>query len=412
MKGAFLLFLLYCPRLIFSQQALPLSAELLIKRNDDPAILNDEKLLANSLFKKGYHTWSKDSIINIMLPEVWKERDSITHIYSNKKKHIQYYYANKISAFSNGIKSRFMRGETWKVLADSALKTIPMPETTLLSYSQSANQFLENYIVNELMEVFLQAREHGEYIIGEKFGLPIDTLKKTAEKHGELFLNILYAKAVLPGKLYERYLANQTLNRAGDLDLITAKTIFSQLKKAFPESRFRDVCKKEIALLEASIARNSGNKNIIFIKNPDSIRFLDSLIAPYKGNVVYLDIWGTWCGPCITEISQHTKPLKDHFKDVTQLVFLYLAMESPQDAEKWREFILLHNVTGAHIYKNDKEIEPFWVDLLNTKDVPRSYPTYAIFDRDGKLVTAQAYRPSNGEALYKQLEEVLAKKEN
>src|SRR5690606_23912264 len=106
---------------------------------------------------------------------------------------------------------------------------------------------------NELMEVFLQAREYGEYIIGDKFGLPIDTLKKTAEKHGELFLNILYAKTVLPGKLYERYLANQTLNRAGDLDLITAKTIFIQLKKAFPESRFRDVCKKEISLLETSI---------------------------------------------------------------------------------------------------------------------------------------------------------------
>lgn len=412
MKSFFLFFLLYLPELIFSQKASPPSADLLLKRNNDPAILNDENLLANSLFKKGYHTWSKDPIINIMLPEVWKERDSIIRLYSNKKKNIQYYYTNKISNFSNGIRSQIKRGEAWKVLADTVLKTIPMPEANLLSFSRSANQFLENYVVNELIEVFLQAREHGESVIGEKFGLPVDSLKKTAEKHGETFLSNLYAKAVLPGKLYERYLANQILDNAGNLDLITSKTIFNQLKKTFPKSRFQNICKKEIASLEMSLVKNSDNKNIFFIKNPDNIRSLDSLIAPYKGNVVYLDIWGTWCGPCIAEISRHTKPLKDHFKDAAQLVFLYLAMERPQDAEKWQEFILLNNVTGAHIYKTDKEMEPFWIDLLHTKNVPRSYPTYAIFDRDGKLVTSEAYRPSNGEALYKQLEEVLEKKEN
>ncbi|MGJ7032790.1 hypothetical protein [Niabella hirudinis] len=378
-----------------------------MKRSEDPGILKNAQLLINSLFKKGFHTWGKDSIINRMLPAVWKERDSIAGLYPGKKRNIQYYYANKISAFSNGIKNKPQRGEAWKVLADTALKGVPLPETDLLSYSPSANWFLENYVENELTELFLQARANGELLMEEKLGLPIDTLKKKAEKYGEGFLSIIYAKAVLPDKLYERYLANQTLDRAGDLELVKSQVIFNQLIKEFPRSRFRNICKREISALEAGISKTAGNKNIIFVKNPDSIRSLDSLIAPYKGKVVYLDIWGTWCIPCVAEMSRHTKPLKDHFRNETQVVFLYLAMENPRDIEKWKEFVLLHNVTGNHIYKTDKEIEPFWVDLLNSKDVPRAYPAYAIFDRSGRLVTSQAYRPSNGEALYKQIESVL-----
>lgn len=342
-----------------------------------------------------------------MLPAVWKERDSIAGLYPGKKKNIQYYYANKISAFSNGIKSKPQRGEAWKVLADTVLKAMPLPEINLLSYSPSANLFLENYVENELTELFLQAREQGELLIEKKLGLPIDTIKKRAEKYGEIFLSIIYARAILPEKLYERYLANQTLDRTGDLELVKSQVIFDQLIKEFPGSRLRNVCKREIGSLEADLSKSTGNKNIVFIKNPDSIRSLDSLIAPYKGKVVYLDIWGTWCIPCVAEMSRHTKPLKDHFRNATQLVFLYLAMENPGNIEKWKEFVLLHNVTGNHIYKTDKEIEPFWIGLLNTKDVPRAYPAYAIFDRNGKLVTSQAYRPSNGEALYKQIESVL-----
>lgn len=407
MRRSFLLLLFYFPKLVFSQQAQPLSTQLLIKRNDDPAILRNERLLVNSLFERGYHIWGEDSIINRMLPEVWKERDSISGLYPDKEKNIQYYYANKIFAFSNGIKSKPRKREAWMVLADTALKAMPMPETDLLSYSPAANLFLEHYVMNELTEVFLQARVHGEPLIEEKLGLPIDTLKKTVETYGQPFLSIVYAKAVLPRALYERYLVNQLLDRAGDQELVASRAIFGQLIKAFPGSRFRSLCKREIGSLEASISKSPANKNIVFIRSPNSINSLDSLIAPYKGKVVYLDIWGSWCTPCIAEISRYTRPLKDHFKNVPDVVFLYLAMEKPQDVEKWKERILLHNLTGFHIYKTSEEMEPFWVDLLNTRDVPRAYPAYALFNRSGKLVTSQAYRPSNGEALYKQIESVL-----
>lgn len=77
--------------------------------------------------------------------------------------------------------------------------------------------------------------------------------------------------------------------------------------------------------------------------------------------------------------------------------------------EKWRQFIALHELTGYHLTRTSKTLEAWWEELLGTKDVPRSYPTYMIFDRKGNLVTDQALRPSDGEALYLQLEETLNK---
>lgn len=159
--------------------------------------------------------------------------------------------------------------------------------------------------------------------------------------------------------------------------------------------------------MEQLLAHNAENPDIVFVEHPESIRSVADLIAPYTGKVVYVDLWGTWCGPCVTEMTQYTQALKNRFKDKKDIVFLYLAMEMPFDLKKWKEFILLHNLSGYHLAMTDTDIEPFWVELLGTSDVPRSYPTYMIFDRKGEVVTTGALRPSHGEALYLQLEEVL-----
>ncbi|MCH5715997.1 hypothetical protein [Niabella hibiscisoli] len=68
---------------------------------------------------------------------------------------------------------------------------------------------------------------------------------------------------------------------------------------------------------------------------------------------------------------------------------------------------MLHGIKGFHLNKSEKTIEPFWKDLLGTANISRKYPTYAIINKEGKVLTADAYRPSQAEALYHQLKEAL-----
>lgn len=192
-------------------------------------------------------------------------------------------------------------------------------------------------------------------------------------------------------------------------NLILADLILEELIQHFPMHAAIPKARQEMAELRQLLATNSNHPEIVFIENSDSIGSVAELLVPFAGKVIYLDFWGTWCGPCIQELSLHSQSLKEHFKDQKDLVFLYIAMETPDDHEKWRQFIALNELTGYHLTRTNKTLEPWWEELLGTKNVPRTYPTYMIFDRKGNLVTDQALRPSDGDALYLQLEETLNK---
>jgi thiol-disulfide isomerase/thioredoxin len=61
-------------------------------------------------------------------------------------------------------------------------------------------------------------------------------------------------------------------------------------------------------------------------------------LSDYKGKIVYVDVWGTWCGPCIEEIPDALK-LQEAY-DGKPIVFLYVALEyGKNDIARWRSFI-------------------------------------------------------------------------
>ena len=127
--------------------------------------------------------------------------------------------------------------------------------------------------------------------------------------------------------------------------------------------------------------------NKLVLKSADNLAdlsegeaLLKKILEPYKGKFVLLDIWGTWCNPCKQALSHSTQEyarLKNY-----DIQYLYLANRSPQDS--WENVIKEYNVIGdnvAHYNLPDKQqaaIERY----LGI----RSFPTYKLFNRDGKLI--------------------------
>ncbi|MEL6135434.1 MAG: TlpA disulfide reductase family protein, partial [Bacteroidota bacterium] len=61
-------------------------------------------------------------------------------------------------------------------------------------------------------------------------------------------------------------------------------------------------------------------------------------LSDYKGKIVYLDFWGTWCYPCIQEIP-NALALKEQF-DSDDVVFMYVALEyDEENVANWKNFI-------------------------------------------------------------------------
>ena len=111
----------------------------------------------------------------------------------------------------------------------------------------------------------------------------------------------------------------------------------------------------------------------------DGKAILDKLVAPYKGKIVYLDIWGTWCTPCKNKLKKSHK-LKEELKDY-DIVYLYLANNSEEDS--WKNVIGEYNLTEPNcVHYNLPEEQQ---DAIEQYVELTGYPTYRLIDRQGGL---------------------------
>ena len=111
----------------------------------------------------------------------------------------------------------------------------------------------------------------------------------------------------------------------------------------------------------------------------DGEKIFRKIIEPYKGRIVYLDIWGTWCGPCKSNLKESWK-VKEALKDY-DIVYLYLCNRSSD--ESWKNVIKEYDLTGPNcIHYNLPEDQQSAIEhYLNVN----SFPTYKLIDKQGNI---------------------------
>ena len=135
----------------------------------------------------------------------------------------------------------------------------------------------------------------------------------------------------------------------------------------------------------------------------DGKEIFQKLIAPYRGEVIYVDIWGTWCGPCQREMT-FLPQLHDAIDDLP-VVCMYLANKSPE--ELWRKASRRFGIDGkdcVNIRLPDNQQRAV-EDFLGVQ----GYPTYLLVAPDGTISTDKAPRPSAASEVRKAIEALLEK---
>ncbi len=135
----------------------------------------------------------------------------------------------------------------------------------------------------------------------------------------------------------------------------------------------------------------------------DADSLASKLLSTYRGKVIYMDIWGTWCAPC-KRYMQYVPAIKEALsgKDV---VFLYLAYASPEEAR--RIVVKEYGIYGENSYHYNLPDEQ--MKLLISKYGIDKYPTYIIFDKEGNMVDGDAPNPGKKEQLLDILNGLLNK---
>jgi thiol-disulfide isomerase/thioredoxin len=107
-----------------------------------------------------------------------------------------------------------------------------------------------------------------------------------------------------------------------------------------------------------------------------------------KGKFVYIDVWATWCGPCIGEIPALKEVEKEyHGKNIE---FVSISIDEKKDHEKWKKMVADKELKGIQLFADNA-----WESDFVKKYAIDGIPRFILIDTEGKIVNADAPRPSD-----------------
>lgn len=147
------------------------------------------------------------------------------------------------------------------------------------------------------------------------------------------------------------------------------------------KARMRDIV--------AKLDKNEKGSPAPIFNLPDTEGKMHSL-KDYRGKVVYIDFWATWCGPCKREIPYMTK-LEEEYAGNTDIVFISVSTDKEADKQKWLDMVKEKGMKGVQLFTGDLK------DQISNPYHINAIPRFVLIDRNGNLVNGDAPRPSSDE---------------
>ena len=163
-----------------------------------------------------------------------------------------------------------------------------------------------------------------------------------------------------------------------------AVEVYKKIKADFPETKPGLNADDTISELSRIAALQKIQKSLTpGTQFPDfTVKDLDGKplsVANYKGNIVLIDFWATWCPPCLRELPNVLAIYeKYHAKG-----FSIIGVSLDQDKETVAGFIKSKNMTWPQYCDGQS-----WQSPLVTKYGISVIPSTFLLDREGKIIAA------------------------
>ena len=178
---------------------------------------------------------------------------------------------------------------------------------------------------------------------------------------------------------------------------ITPETdsIFNSFKETYRQSRYLAALNKTYDEFLALAPGNPAPEFEGLTREGKSVS-----IESLRGKIIYIDVWATWCRPCIAEIPSSIM-LQQKLAKEEGIHFLNVSVDSRRS--DWEKFLDGNSGwTGTHII-----IEPEKVGSLYKAYKFQGIPAYMLLDQAGNIIDLKASRPSD-EKLELEIRQVLA----
>lgn len=278
----------------------------------------------------------------------------------------------KLSALQN-VSEKFKKMENGRIQFDAA--------NTLISYCR--NQAYKNKVPKEEMQAYvadlrkLYQEDIDEYVtIGsDKDYLNIGVFLNVSEE----CIRVI-GEENMDQEIFDFLKALElvyTLGYKGPVaDVLSAK---AKTKKELKTKKYIDAISEAFDKYNLIMPGNSAPE--INMKNREQ-----SLVklSGYKGKVVVIDVWATWCGPCKKE-SPYFEKLAEKYKGNKKMKFISISIDT--NLKAWEKYLAKHEKISEQLVCNRTEFEKY---------ILQGVPRFMVIDKEGKIIDAFAPVPSSG----------------
>lgn len=288
----------------------------------------------------------------------------------------------------------------WKQIKYDLLRDYPIVNEKAFKAKVPAYFKLIERVIGIIKDSIQNERTDPITFVNEWFGEEI-------KKEGKSFRPD--SKNLLTKKIIDRFFTNDIRhylyavlfkNALAEIEMTNLETIYKAYASKYPDSKYLPIFDRSMQDFFDRTTRRF-TPAMKFIEGRDTIHTFKQLIQLVKGKTILLDMWGTWCGPCRSDISKHSAIIKAHFKN-KPVDYLYVANLEEENEKGWKEMISFYQMEGYHILASAALTKDIMTIVKGT-----GYPTYAIIRPDGSIELSKTQYPMNREVLIQQIEELL-----
>jgi thiol-disulfide isomerase/thioredoxin len=168
--------------------------------------------------------------------------------------------------------------------------------------------------------------------------------------------------------------------------------LYDKYKPIIKEYIDNNLLISKLAEKMADLRRTQGKETITDLilkaKSKRISNFWEMLKNKNKNKIMYIDFWGTWCGPCRAELP-YTVKLYNYYKNKPVSVVMICLYSNKND---WEKAIPKISKMSNNYFLNEDDSKILADELKVT-----GFPTHMIIDKKGELITKNIPSPADKE---------------